>query len=79
MMTGHMGRGRRKRCMLCAEGLDEVDYKRVSMLRRYITERATILPRRRTGTCARHQRKLATAIKRARTMALLPIGPTSHS
>lgn len=65
--------------MLCAEGLDEVDYKRISMLRRYITERATILPRRRTGTCARHQRKLATAIKRARTMALLPISPTSRA
>jgi small subunit ribosomal protein S18 len=68
-------RGRRKRCALCAEGLDEVDYKRVSLLRRYISERATMLPRRRTGTCAKHQRKLATAIKRARLMALLPMAP----
>lgn len=66
---------RRKRCAFCAEGVDEVDYKRVSMLRRYITERATMLPRRRTGVCARHQRRLALAIKRARIMALLPYAP----
>jgi small subunit ribosomal protein S18 len=45
------------------------------MLRRFITERATMLPRRRTGTCARHQRRLALAIKRARVMALLPYAP----
>lgn len=65
-------RGRRKKCAFCVERLDDVDYKRVSLLRRYITEQATMLPRRRTGVCARHQRKLAIAIKRARLMALLP-------
>jgi small subunit ribosomal protein S18 len=52
--------------------IDEVDYKDVDTLRRYVTEHGRIRPRRQTGTCARHQRSLATAVKRARHLALLP-------
>lgn len=52
--------------------VDEIDYKDVAKLRRYITESGKIMPRRMTGTCARHQRMVAEAIKRARVMALLP-------
>lgn len=59
-------------CEFCREGIDPVDYKDVDRLRKFLTERGKILPRRKTGTCARHQRQLARAIKRAREMALLP-------
>jgi small subunit ribosomal protein S18 len=52
--------------------MDHIDYKDVKRLQRYVTERGKITPRRRTGTCAKHQRALAVAIKRARHMALLP-------
>jgi small subunit ribosomal protein S18 len=52
--------------------MDYIDYKEVSRLRRYVSERGKILPRRVTGTCARHQRRLTTALKRARQIALLP-------
>ncbi|HWQ14670.1 MAG TPA: 30S ribosomal protein S18 [Roseiflexaceae bacterium] len=62
---------RRKVCMFCADKIRTVDYKDVKRLQRFISERGKILPRRRTGTCARHQRTLTTAIKRARHMALL--------
>jgi small subunit ribosomal protein S18 len=62
---------RRKVCAFCAESIRVVDYKDVKRLQRFISERGKILPRRRTGTCARHQRTLTTAIKRARHMALL--------
>ncbi len=62
----------RKRCEFCREGIDEIDYKDVERLRKYLTQRGKILSRRVTGTCAYHQRKLAKAIKRARQMALLP-------
>jgi small subunit ribosomal protein S18 len=65
-------RGRRKVCGFCADKLEYIDYKDVNRLRKYISERAKILPRRVTGTCATHQRKLTTAIKRARHIALLP-------
>jgi len=65
-------RSRRKVCAFCADKIDTVDYKDVARLRRYITERGKILPRRITGNCAGHQRQLTVAIKRARTMALLP-------
>ena len=65
-------RPRRKVCVFCAEKAKEIDYKDVAMLRRFITERGKIAPRRGTGCCAKHQRQLATAIKRARQMALLP-------
>lgn len=64
---------RRKRvCSFCVEGVKGIDYKQAEALRRYLSDRGKILPRRRTGTCARHQRQLATAIKRARYLALLP-------
>lgn len=63
---------RKKVCQFCVDHLDEIDYKDVAKLRRYITEKGKILPRRQTGTCAEHQRALTVAIKRAREMALLP-------
>jgi small subunit ribosomal protein S18 len=65
-------RGRRKICSFCVDKIDRIDYKEVGRLRRYVTERGKILPRRITGICARHQRQLTTAIKRARFMALMP-------
>jgi len=61
---------RRKVCVFCAD--HQIDYKDVAKLRRFTTERGKILPRRISGTCAKHQRKLTTAIKRARAIALLP-------
>ena len=66
------GRRRRKVCALCADKVETIDYKDVARLRRYLSERAKIVPRRVTGTCARHQRELTVAIKRARHIALLP-------
>ena len=65
-------KGHRKVCQFCVDKIDYIDYKDVARLRRYMSERAKILPRRVTGTCARHQRELTTAIKRAREMALVP-------
>ena len=61
---------RKKVCVFC--GQEKIDYKDVAKLRKYISERGKILPRRITGTCARHQRALTTAIKRARHVALMP-------
>lgn len=67
------GRYRRRRiCNFCLEKVDHIDYKDADTLRRYVTEHGRIRPRRQTGTCARHQRALAQAIKRARHLALLP-------
>jgi small subunit ribosomal protein S18 len=66
------GGGRKKVCAFCVDKIDYVDYKDALKLRRYITERGKIEPRRKTGTCARHQRRLTIAIKRARHLALLP-------
>jgi small subunit ribosomal protein S18 len=63
---------RRKVCQFCADKIGTPDYKDIKRLQRYISDRGKILPRRRTGTCAKHQRGLATAIKRARHIALLP-------
>ncbi len=63
---------RRKVCKFCAEHIDYVDYKDTKLLTQFIPERAKILPRRISGTCAKHQRVLQTAIKRARHLALLP-------
>lgn len=63
---------RRKVCRFCADSTLEIDYKDSKNLRSFITERGKIIPRRITGTCAKHQRILATAIKQARTIALLP-------
>ncbi len=69
-----MARGfRRKRyCRFTAEGIEEIDYKDLDLLRPYITETGKIVPSRITGTSARYQRQLATAVKRARYLALLP-------
>ena len=61
-----------KVCAFCADKVETIDYKDVARLRRYLSERAKIVPRRVTGTCARHQRELTVAIKRARHIALLP-------
>ncbi|WP_346705348.1 30S ribosomal protein S18 [uncultured Agathobaculum sp.] len=66
------GRRRRKVCAFCVDKVEHVDYKDAGKLRKYMSERGKILPRRMTGTCARHQRQLTEAIKRARHIALLP-------
>lgn len=63
---------RRKVCRFCAEKMQEIDYKDVKVLRNFVTERGKIVPKRIYGTCARHQRQLTEAVKRARQLALLP-------
>ena len=63
---------RRKVCNFCVEKAQSIDYKDVEKLKKYVTERGKILPKRITGTCAMHQREVTTAIKRARIIALLP-------
>ena len=65
-------KGRKKVCQFCVDRVEYIDYKDINRLRRFISERAKILPRRVTGTCARHQRDLTIAIKRSRHVALLP-------
>ncbi len=65
-------RKRRKVCQFCVDKCQYIDYKDTAKLRRYLSERSKILPRRATGTCAMHQRQLTTAIKQARQIALLP-------
>lgn len=69
---GNTGMRRKKVCQFCADKTERIDYKDVDKLRRYVTERGKILPKRITGTCAMHQREVTTAIKRARIVALLP-------
>ncbi len=63
---------KKKVCVFCADKVEHIDYKDVARLRRFISDRGKILPRRMTGTCAKHQRQLTTEIKRARHIALLP-------
>ncbi len=63
---------RRKVCQFCQDKVETIDYKDTARLKRLVSESAKILPRRVTGTCAKHQRELTTAIKRARQIALLP-------
>jgi small subunit ribosomal protein S18 len=63
---------RKKVCTFCEEKIDHIDYKDSVRLRKYVSERSKILPRRVTGTCAKHQRQLTIAVKRARQLALLP-------
>ncbi|NLX84863.1 MAG: 30S ribosomal protein S18 [Synergistaceae bacterium] len=74
--SSNFNRKRRKRrpkvCHFCVDKIEHVDYKEVEKLKKYITERGKIVPRRVTGTCAKHQRQLTRAIKRARIIALLP-------
>ena len=64
--------GRRKSCFFCKNKVDEIDYKNIGELRRYISEKGKIRSRRISGACRRHQRQVAVAVKRAREMALLP-------
>mgnify|MGYP001122342152 CR=1 FL=1 len=65
-------RSKRKVCVFCVDKVENIDYKDTAKLRRYITERGKIVPRRISGNCAKHQRQLTVAIKRARQIALLP-------
>jgi len=63
---------KRRYCKFCEKRIDKIDYKEVDLLKYFITDRGKIIPRRISGTCARHQRQLTTAVKRARILALLP-------
>ncbi|MDD3766945.1 MAG: 30S ribosomal protein S18 [Eubacteriales bacterium] len=65
-------KSRRKSCQFCIDKVEHIDYKDVSRLRRFLTDRAKIVPRRVSGNCAKHQRQMTVAIKRARHIALLP-------
>ena len=65
-------KARRKPCQFCVDKMEHIDYKDTARLRRYLSERAKIVPRRISGNCAKHQRLVTTAIKRARHIALLP-------
>ena len=67
-----MRKPRKKVCAFCVDKVDEIDYKDVAKLKKYTSEKGKILPRRISGVCAKHQRQLTTAIKRARHIALLP-------
>ena len=69
---GRRGYFRKKVCRMCVSKIDSLDYKDVDALKRFVTDRGKILPRRMTGTCARHQRVVSAAVKRARMVALLP-------
>jgi small subunit ribosomal protein S18 len=63
---------RRRGCRFCAEPTTNIDYKGIQLLRSFVTDRGKLLPRRISGTCARHQRKVSLAVRRARVLALLP-------
>ncbi|MDR7869792.1 MAG: 30S ribosomal protein S18 [Tissierellaceae bacterium] len=63
---------RRKICSFCADKVDHIDYKDINKLKKYVTDRGKILPRRISGNCSKHQREVTIAIKRARQVALLP-------
>ena len=65
-------KSRKKGCAFCMDKIENIDYKDVPRLKRYLSDRAKIIPRRVTGTCARHQRQLTVAVKRARHLAFLP-------
>jgi len=65
-------RGKKRICSFCVDKVQSIDYKEISRLKKYVTERGKILPRRISGNCAKHQRMLTVSIKRARNMALLP-------
>jgi|tagenome__1003787_1003787.scaffolds.fasta_scaffold20984351_3 small subunit ribosomal protein S18 len=78
MERGGRGFGRRKVCRYCADNNLKVDYKNAADLKYFVTERGKIVPRRISGNCARHQRQVATAIKRGRNVALLPYTVMAH-
>ena len=65
-------RSRKRVCSFCVDKIESIDYKDVNRLKKYVTERGKILPRRISGNCAKHQRQLTVAIKRSRIVALLP-------
>lgn len=71
-MAEYTRQPRRKQCPFCKDNVEFIDYKDAQMLRRYVTDRGKIKSRRVTGVCTQHQHRLATAVKRAREMALLP-------
>jgi small subunit ribosomal protein S18 len=71
-MADYVRKPRRKYCAFCKDKVDYIDYKDINLLRRFMSDRGKIRPRRVTGTCAQHQRDLSIAIKRAREMALIP-------
>ncbi len=70
--NARMRRAKRKVCAFCVDKADSIDYKDIGKLRKYVTERGKILPRRISGTCAKHHRQVTESIKRARNIALLP-------
>lgn len=72
MKQERVRRPRKKVCSFCVDKVEAIDYKEIGRLRKYVTERGKILPRRISGNCAKHQRQLTIAIKRARNVALLP-------
>ena len=65
-------RPKKKVCSLCVDKIEHIDYKDIARLKKFLSERGKILPRRMTGTCAKHQRQITTAVKRARHLAFLP-------
>ena len=67
----NMGRRKKRVCIYCADKLTNIDYKNISLLRKFVSERGKILPRRVTGNCAKHQRAMTMSVKRARHMALM--------
>ncbi|MDI6716421.1 MAG: 30S ribosomal protein S18 [Actinomycetota bacterium] len=71
-MVDYVRKPRRKYCAFCKDKIDYIDFKDINLLRRFVSDRGKIRPRRVTGTCAQHQRDLSIAIKRAREMALMP-------
>jgi small subunit ribosomal protein S18 len=75
---GRSGPGRRKMCRFCADDAITLDYKNPILLRSFVTDRGKLIPRRITGNCAKHQRELATEVRRARMLAMLPIAITGR-
>ncbi|MCL2422098.1 MAG: 30S ribosomal protein S18 [Defluviitaleaceae bacterium] len=71
MINKRRGRRKKRVCIFCADKLDHIDYKDVPKLRKFVSERGKILPRRITGNCAKHQRKLTVSVKRSRHLALM--------
>lgn len=72
MKRERVRRPRKKVCVFCVDKVEDIDYKEIGRIRKFVTERGKILPRRISGNCAKHQRQLTMAIKRARSIALLP-------
>ena len=70
--SGKMRRSKRKVCAFCVDKAESIDYKDINRLRKFVTERGKILPRRITGNCAKHQRALTVAVKRARHVEIMP-------